>query len=246
MKMKAIPKQSIESVNKRKYFFMHQSVGDNLIDGIKMHAESRSLPVTIMELDGNSPDLQLEKPGFYHTHGGKNGYPFSKIESFVDLMSRIDKEQLPQIAFMKFCFLDFPPEVDPNSVFDEYNKTISKLQKLYPDTKFVHLTAPLMETPNDFKTLIKRLLGKQSWVDLTNMKREEFNRRIREKFPKNQVFDIALYESIGPDGIRETRKLKDFEYYALDSAYTDDGSHLNELGKRVISAKFLEFLHALH
>ena len=59
---------------------------------------------------------------------------------------------------------------------------------------------------------------------------------------KEDPFDLALVESTRPDGTREFFYRKGVSYSALTPAYSDDGGHLNNEGRRHVAERLLVFL----
>ena len=43
---------------------------------------------------------------FIDSTGGKNAYPKSKVDSFAAQIKELNNELVPDVAFMKFCFVD--------------------------------------------------------------------------------------------------------------------------------------------
>ncbi len=237
--------QAIDALNHRKFFFMHHSVGDNIIKGIEMLADELLTPVNIMTLDGEATTLAIPHNGLAHARGGKNRYPQTKIDAFASQMARFAVDSRPQIAFMKFCFVDFSPDTDPQALFQAYATALKRLEVQFPDVRFVHFTAPLTRRPDGWKDRIYRIIGREIWEDAANMQREKYNQLIRTHYPKSQVFDLAFYESNRPDGGRERQTSGDFTFYSLVPAYTYDGGHLNDTGKKRIAAMLIDFLSNL-
>lgn len=235
-------KPLLQKLNQKKFYFQHQSVGNNIISGIRLLAEDTHTPVNIVALDTDAKTLDIPQNGLAHSRGGKNRFPFTKIDSFVTHMSRFVESGKPDVAFMKFCYIDFDSNTDVDALFQKYAQTVEQLQNRFPDIRFVHLTAPLTTRPPRWKTLTKTLLGKNPVADGHNLQRHRFNQLIRTRYPADRIFDLARYESTRPDGTRITYASGDAEYHALVPTYTEDGGHLNETGRRIIATKFIEFL----
>ncbi len=53
------------------------------------------------------------------------------------------------------------------------------------------------------------------------------------------VFDIARFEAISPEGMMAYRKVGSEKVYLMDARYSNDGGHLNELGRRVVAEQLL-------
>ena len=56
------------------------------------------------------------------------------------------------------------------------------------------------------------------------------------------MFDLAAYESTGPDGGRAGVMRDGQAIPALAPGWTDDGGHLNAAGRQRIAEQFLAFL----
>ena len=123
---------------------------------------------------------------------------------------------------------------------------LQSLKTSFPETTIVHFTVPLKKKYdpsliNWIKDLLKRSRGSLS--NEHNVKRNEFNDLIISEYTHNEpVFDIAKFESVYPDGSRETFSEKGKTYYSLVPEYTDDGGHLNEKGRKIIAEQLLIFL----
>ena len=232
-------RQSIQKIKDRRILFAHHSVGENLIDGIKEIAKESGID---LKIDHISVAPLTNKNKFVDFSPGKNTQPKTKVDGFVNKIEQLDAEYIPDVAFMKFCFIDFLKDTDTNEVFSYYKKNILMLKKKRPDITFVHFTAPLMARSYDLKARIKRLLGKGHWIDITNVKRAKFNALLLETFHNDPIFDIATIESTHMDGGRVEFSYGGNIYYSLAPEYTDDGSHLNKLGRRVAASKMAVFL----
>jgi len=237
-----VTEQQLNNLNHHKFYFMHHSVGDDIIKGIEMFADEKLTPVNIMALDGNASTLAIRENGLAHARGGKNQYPMSKLADFEKQIARFDPDNRPDIAFMKFCFVDFNPETDIDELFDRYTRTLDTLEKSYPDIRFIHVTAPLKQRPSGWKDQLNRLLGRLVWEDASNRLRQAYNQKIRNHYPPDQIFDLAKFESTARDGSRFSQEQDGMVYYSLAPEYTYDGGHLNDTGKRVLAAALIDFL----
>lgn len=156
---------------------------------------------------------------------GKNGYPFMKFIHFSTLLN--SKNRDIQIALMKLCFVDFTEDTNVELLFQRYKTTITILKEMYPDIVFAHITTPLTTNPSWLKSTVKKLMGKSN----LNEKRGEYNRLLIQEYAKiDPIFDLATIETDGSTS------------YSLASKFTDDGGHLNLLGREVVATAFVRFL----
>lgn len=239
-KIKDIPESIWKTLAEKKLYFGHQSVGLNILDGIRdLMTENSLIKLNIVEtLD----PADFDAPLFAHSTIGKNMYPQSKIDAFADVLENGIGERA-DVAFFKFCYLDFHSNTHVDEVFEQYKDTISYLQEKFPEVTWVHSTVPLTSQQTGPKAWVKKLLGKPLRGYEYNIKRNRFNALIRAEYEgKDPIFDLAKIESTLPDGKRESFTRDGGTYYSLIQDYTDDGSHLNEIGRRVVAEKFLIFL----
>ena len=225
--IKDIPNSAWEKLSQKKIFFGHQSVGFNIIDGLK-------------DIMKEYPQIKLNI--FAHARVGKNKDPKSKIDAFAHVMEKGIGNKA-DIAFLKFCYVDVMAGTDVHKVFTEYMNTMSRLKKTYPKTNFIHVTVPLTTRQTGIKARIKKLIGKPVGGYDDNIKRNEFNELlIKEYDGKEPVFDLAKVESTFPDGTQATFSKDGMTYYSMVPDYTYDGGHLNEIGRKKVAEQLLILL----
>jgi len=236
-------------------YFGHMSVGNNIIDGMATIIEQKGQSDIVKILRIENVD-KINGHGFYHSTIGKNLDPISKIDAFKNKIidQRIGKKV--DIAFFKFCFVDINKDTDINEVFSEYVNCIEEINEQYPELKILHVTCPLkyhlhfgnIKAGNLNKTLRKfARFGVNLFTgDQDNIKRNEYNRLVVDKYGKSDyLFDLAKFESTTKNGGQTSFIYKDKKYLCLNDEYTQDGGHLDELGKIVIGKKMLEYLTAI-
>jgi len=232
-------KQAMNIIKGSRILFAHKSVGNNILSGLKMLSDETGIELNVKKID-NKPIGN--KSIFAHSMGGKNAYPKTKIDSFTTKLKALNDELVPEVAFLKLCYVDIKPDTDVNELFGYYKEKIESLKKEKSDTIFVHFTVPLMSKSNSIKSKIKGLLGIQIWEDASNIKRNEFNKLIINSFDRDSIFDIARIESTRIDGSREQFTVNGKAYYSMSPEYTSDGGHLNKLGQQVVATEMVNFL----
>lgn len=225
---------ALQRLKDKKIYFGHQSVGYNIVDGIRdVLADNPSIRMNVVESD--SPTV-FRGGVFAHSRNGKNMDPKSKIDAFVHSMENGIGVKA-DIAFFKFCYVDVLQHADANALFDYYTSAMSRLEKKYPHTIFVHVTVPLSVKPSGARGFVKKIIGRDH-----NIKRNEFNDLLRRKYPAARVYDLAAIESTYPDGRHECAMRGGRCIYALATLYTYDDGHLNETGRKIAAARLLAFL----
>jgi len=240
--------ESLKKVARQKIFFGHQSVGYNILDGIKDFVQE--YPQTHLNMiEANDPAMLDGEPALVHSPVGHNTDPVSKLADFSKYLdsglgSKVD------IAFVKFCYVDITQGVDARTIFDSYKETHKRLKSRYPNIIFVHITVPLTSKQTDVKTmaknLIKKVIGRpvRSYTD--NIPRNQFNDLLKHEYEGIEpVFDLAEIESTLPDGKRVINSEDGITFYSMAPEYTSDGGHLNEKGRRIVARKLLKFLAGL-
>jgi hypothetical protein len=244
--IKEVPGTVWEQLGKKKIFFGHQSVGKNIMEGMKdLLAEN---PEIVIRISLTSEYHTGQKGMFGHDHIGKNENPESKISAFQSVVKKNEKV-LVDMAFFKLCFVDITRKTDISQLFDTYKTTMSQLRRQHPDTAFVHFTVPLLKksTPS-LKARVKAFFGMDTgfFDKRHNVRRNEFNQMLLAEYSgKEPVFDLAGIESLTPEGNRESFTSGGQTYYSLFPGYTDDGGHLNKTGRRYVAEQFLLFLAAM-
>lgn len=231
-------------VSNMRIFFGHQSVGSNILDGIStVNKKSEANFINVVKIDSYE---QINDSGLYHAWIGENLSPQSKIDDFKELIQSGIGNNV-DFALMKFCYLDFNKMTNIEKVFASYSNAIMELQQEYPEVTFIHVTTPLISNNMTIKDWIKKILGRSEKNDADNVARNKYNVLIRNRFDgREPILDLAEYESTYPNGKRNLFSFNDTNYEAMVPGYTDDGGHLNSLGKKIVATKTLNFFEELY
>jgi len=229
-----------QNLAQKKIYFGHQSVGFNIMDGIRdVMKEHPEIKLNIVE-SAEASDLKVGT--FEHSRVGKNVDPASKVQEFTRFMEQgIGKKA--DFSALKFCFVDIRADTNVKDVLKNYETFMTKVEKEFPKMTIVHFTVPLTRSKTTWKTVVKKLIGRKTWEYDDNIKRNEYNEMLRKAYEgKEPVFDLAKIESTYPDGKRSTFTKDGKTYYSLVPKYTNDGGHLNELGRKIVAEQLLIFL----
>ncbi|MCP3161440.1 hypothetical protein [Myxococcus qinghaiensis] len=234
----------LEKLASRRIFFGHQSVGGNILDGVKqIPASSQGLAPRVVEV--KNPTESLAPGTLAHAMVGQNEKPESKIADFERMMDA-GLGKSTDVAFFKFCYIDFNGATDTRALFEKYRVAMEGLKARHPGTTFVHVTAPLTTVQRGAKAWLKELLGRPVWGIAENVQRETFNELMRKTYGgKEPLFDLARLESTAPDGTRETYELNGQTWPAMVPGYSDDGGHLNATAQARLAKELLNFLAGL-
>jgi len=213
-----------------KVFFGHQSVGMNIMDGIRDIAATKNV-ANLSIVEARSAD-KMQSPGLYHAYVGQNTDPLSKVRDFESIL-RSGVADAVDVAFLKFCYVDFDETTDVAAIFAAYRDTMNKLKADYPKLKMVHFSAPLTAKETGIKATVKQLIGRKSWSDTSNTVRQVFNQFMRAEYEgKEPFFDIAMVEASDASGMARLSGAGASTFYLLRPEYTNDGGHLNDEGRR--------------
>ena len=231
--------QDLSYVATQRIFFGHQSVGDDIVQGLKdVMARDPRLKLNIV----NSADPQsVAGPAFIESHIGRNGDPQSKTDAFAAVLDKgMGREG--GIAMYKYCYVDVDASTDVPRMFDNYRRGIDALKLKYPLLKIVHVTIPLTTVEPDAKAWVKGFLGRTTARDI-NRKRNEYNRLLVQTYGgRDPIFDLAEVESTHRDGSRSSFTYANQKIFTLAPEFTADGGHLNEAGRRAAAERLLHVL----
>ena len=232
----------LERVAQQRILFGHQSVGINLLEGLSELYVREGIPIHIVEVK-NAGEVGPNMIG--QTFLSENEHPLKKIISFEQAMG--SKPTGLDIAIMKFCFVDFTANTDAKTLFDRYRATIEGLRTKNPGTTFVHITAPLHIVEGGLTARMKYFFGVAPlYGTYENMRREEYNALLRKEYQgREPFFDLARIESTTPDGATELVKWKGSVVPVMNPIYTNDGGHLNEVGKIRAARELVSVLSAI-
>lgn len=223
-------------------FFGHQSVGRNILDGVEgllnQHNRTQALPITMLD---SGP--QRSEAFILHSRIGKNQDPISKCDDFYQTMHRGLGEKV-DMALFKFCYIDVNSRTDIEYLFDYYKNTMLRLKEEFSSVRFIHATVPLRTSPDNLGVALRELLGRKNMSKADNQARNAFNQLLTSSFQRDPVFDIAGLQSTYPDGRRDFFRQDNAQYPRLIEAYTDDGGHLNAVGRKWVAGNFITLLAA--
>lgn len=232
----ALTDSDLSHLASQKIFFGHQSVGDDIVRGLRdlMVSEPR-LKLRIVK----SVDPQLVSgPAFVESHIGRNCDPQSKAEAFRAIVDKGMGEE-GGIAMYKCCYVDVGPATDIPRMFEVYRHGVETLKSKYPLLRVVHITIPLTTVEPVFKGWAKHVLGRMTAREM-NCKRNEYNQLLRQAYNGvDPVFDLAEVESTHRDGLRSASMGSGQEVLGLAPEFTTDGGHLNEAGRQIAATHLL-------
>ena len=236
-----------QALAQKRVFFGHQSVGYNILEGVQeIMPSSFHSQISITVVEGPQ---DLSQPTLSHAEVGQNTDPKSKIHDFVKLIDSGIGERI-DVAFLKFCYVDVSENTDIAKLFKEYKEMIENLKIKYPATTFAHITMPLVAKQEGIKMWAKKvakiILGRPVRNLALNAKRNDFNQMLLKEYQNSDpIFDLAKIESTTPSGRRIIDSSDGIQFYSMSPDYTDDGGHLNQLGRKIVAQEFVHFLAAL-
>lgn len=217
--------------------FGHQSVGQDIVHGLSdVMKENPAIQLTV------ATTATPGQPALVHFAVGKNEQPLTKIDHFKQVVDSTS-DAPPDIALMKFCYIDTTANTDAEALFRRYRDTVAELRARHPQITFLHVTMPLRVVQTGWKAQLKGLIGRPIGGYAENVKRNQYNDLMRAEYQgKEPLFDLAALESTRPDGQRASFVQGDTTYFALAPEYTYDGGHLNERGRRYVAEGLLATL----
>jgi len=215
-------REDLDRIGRMRVLFGHQSVGAGIVAGMQRLVARSGADLRIAELR-TATGLA---PGLTHAYVERNGDPRQKLASFDRLLSQLAAAP-PDVAFVKFCYVDFDAATDTEALFRDYQATLAELARRYPHTRFIHVTAPIQSLQGGLKAAIKRLLGRAPGGFLENARREAFNARLRATYAGPALFDLARLEAVTASGVLTTVTWRGQTVPSLPAENTIDGGHLS-------------------
>jgi len=240
-RLDAIPQKIWDLLAQKKIFFGHKSVGVNILAGL--NDVMARVPAIKLNIRETASSEAFDQPVFAHALLGTNMKPLSKIEAFRDVMESGVGRKV-DIAFFKLCFVDIDYRSDLQATFDSYRESMERLRAEFPNTIFVTFTVPLMSQPIGLKPRLNKLLGRLPGYKASHIQRNAYNDLLRKTYSE-ALFDLADIETRTSDTERASFRSDGERYDILHRAYTDDGGHLNPLGRQIVAIELLLFLAAL-
>lgn len=231
--------EQLARVAKKRILFGHQSVGQNILDGLRqLETKDPRLKLQIVPIEQAA---SISGPALIEFRVGANGNPASKDIAFAAALGN-DAGNHANVAMYKYCYVDIKSSTDVQRLFAGYRANITALKAEYPGITFVHITMPLTTVEPALKAFVKGALGRSTAREL-DIKRNEFNDLLRQTYSGiDPIFDLAAAEATRSDGTSSYFTVKGQRVYTLATEYTTDGEHLNESGKRAAGEKFLATL----
>ena len=238
---KDISQKDWDQLANKKIYFGHQSVGNNMVDGLASIIKEH--PNIKLEIEESNSIKIFDSPVFAHSRNGQNGDPKSKIDNFCKAMEDGLGDKVDMAGF-KFCYVDFKKGTDVKNTFSYYKSKMDEISLKFPNVKIIHYTVPLSSIRSGPKALIKKIIGKDIGID-DNVIRNEFNELLKSEYNINNIFDLTKFESTYPDGKREYLEIDGKKVFTMIPSYTNDGGHLSKKGKYIIGGELLIFLAKL-
>lgn len=217
----------LENLRHQRVFFGHQSVGENILDGLRaLYVDHGQKPPAIVAVSG-AEELRPMTGGYLaHSRIGQNGDPESKIAHF-DQLIRSGVGAQTDVALMKLCYVDFQRTTDPQKLYNLYRTTMKGLERDFPEVSFVYTTVPLVSSDGYSSKYVNSL-------------RTQFNSLLRAEANDKVVLDIAALETTDEGHSALTGDFYGFTYEAMRPEHTTDGGHLNTSGAQRVAGALVK------
>lgn len=114
-------RESLDRVASARIYFGHQSVGNNVLEGLRELSKGGASQPAIIESSANAG-----APVILHAAIGRNTDPASKIAAFRDAASALDSFD---IAMMKLCYIDITATTDADALFALYCEAVDSIRQ---------------------------------------------------------------------------------------------------------------------
>lgn len=220
--------------------FGHQSVGENLIQGLHELGVDGFAGSIVAMPDGALPAIQGEL--LLHARVGSNGDPQSKLHDFNAKLTLAAASGI-DLALVKFCYVDVVEQSAAQTLWAAYREFIAKLQADFAALQIGHVTVPLRAAPTGFVARVRQSIQGAHAEHRRNSVRCWFNDQLRRTYSAGGLlFDLAALESRQSNGREVFSKVEGQRVHSLAQEWTYDGGHLNEEGRKMVAAAFLNYL----
>jgi len=112
----------------RTIYFGHQSVGRDLIAGIKRLNHDGAIGLSLIQTEDPT---SLTGPAFVHFLAGSNRDYASKNAALLRLL-KTRKQADEAIVLLKYCYVDIGGDLDPDTLFSAYCEMMETIQSSIP------------------------------------------------------------------------------------------------------------------
>lgn len=240
-RLEAISQDRWDALARKKVYFGHQSVGQNVLGGLR--TVLGAVPGIRLDLRETADPLDFDRPVIAHSLIGRNQDPRGKIDHFRSILEK-GIGLKADVALFKLCYIDIDPSTDLQGLMDHYDRTLSELSAKYPHLTILAVTVPLTNAVPGIKSRIKSLLGKGAALREENALRNVVNDHMRKRYGET-LWDLAAVEAMTAGGNKIVARSGGRMIELLNPAFTSDGGHLNEVGSQVVAIDLLVRLASL-
>ncbi|MBM4024189.1 MAG: LamG domain-containing protein [Planctomycetes bacterium] len=218
-----IPQMYLDRARGLKVLFCHASVGGTIMNGMTARvglASQNPQRYSIVRQENAEAAWFETNQGIVNISRTDWPRQGSKVRGFDHMIRNLGYGQAGRVnvAFMKFCYIDWQPTTNVQRQWDEYRTVMEALAADYPHVTFVWWTTALNSTGDAGDVM------------------ERFNHLVREYCVRNGkvLFDLADIESHDLQG---NPCYSDVGAEGLYAGYAVDGAHPTGIGqKRLASA----------
>jgi len=212
-----LPQATMDAIALQNWYFMHASVGGNMVDGMGALAQADPSRYLLDISSVGDLDPPPSDPGIGIVYENNRGNPDwqTKLTMFENAVADDGwRQPAVNIAMNKLCYID--EEADAAV----YIASMASLEAEFPGTVLVYMTIPLKTSE-----------------DAANVLRAQYNDAVRDYCIDNErlLFDIADVEAHDPDGNPVTFTYNGHVYPRMYDGYSTDGGHLNSLGQERVA-----------
>jgi hypothetical protein len=111
----------VKALAQRRVYFGHQSVGFNIMDGLKQLAARHGV---VLRIEETRPATGVPSGTFGHGLMAENGDPRRKLRSFEQVFASRTASGA-ELAMLKFCYVDFDANTDATALFAAYRAALA-------------------------------------------------------------------------------------------------------------------------
>ena len=188
-------RDDLNTLAHERVYFGHQSVGKNILDGLKELSEAQGVPVKIAERPGPQA---CTVPGSATSSSRRTGI---RCASSPISSSRSARGSQADLALVKFCYVDINADTDMRALFDAYRKTIDELRaKTHARSSS---TSAAFDDGADRAEGVDEAASRPCTLRHHRQREARPIQHARRTYAgREPIFDLARVESIAADGTR--------------------------------------------
>jgi hypothetical protein len=224
----AVTMKAWDAVQGHRLNFAHESVCQNVVDGIRELAETQ--PGTQGDIIESCAPSTVNGPGIVRFAPEQKSESVSSNRDFPAVGDSCSVSASAIVA-IKYCDVDVTPSRDVPKFFGDDQVLVAEARLSHLPLMIAHAIVPLPSADTLNKATAQQVMGRDVRRDL-DVNRNAYNALVRRAYSGTEpIFELANAESTLPDGARTFFMVDKDTGFTLAEQYTAAGGRPNDHGK---------------